>query len=718
MVDKRTTTTASRPRRKGEPQDAQHDSAKRDGIGFSPPTKRAVKSKLSLREASDFAAQDISLESGLNREWIITNGIGGYGMGAMIGGRTRHYHGLLVAALAPPLGRVVTVAQLVEAVTLPDGSLEHLHTQEWGGGTVDPLGFKKLESFTLEGTVPTWRYDLNGVKLEKRIWIKHGENTTFVTYTLAQGGPVTLEVKPLCMYRDHHGGTKSRDWASEAPHVDALADGLEVRFPNAVPYFIRSSIGESHGGGDWWFNEFLRVEAERGFDALEDAFRAGSLNATLEPGETLALTISTEAQARGTDWAQELESERERAAHLLTCSGLEHKPSWLQQLAFAADQFIVSRKLPDGTDGHTVIAGYPWFGDWGRDTMIALPGLTLAGHPGRPEVASSILRTFGKYVDMGMLPNQFPDHGETPEYNTVDATLWYVEAIRAYVAATGDQEIVDELWQTLEGIVRWHINGTRYGIQVDPEDGLLRAGEPGVQLTWMDAKIGDWVVTPRTGKPVEINALWYNALRSLQHFAKDPRGGKRQARHDYRALADHTADSFVKRYWNKATGYLYDVIDGPDGDDPTIRPNAVIAASLEHCPIERTTRQMILKLAQEKLLTPYGLRSLAPEDSRYVGRYFGGPLARDGVYHQGTVWPWLIGPFVAAHLHAFGNPAEARALLEPVAQHLLEGGLGSVSEILDGDAPYTSRGCPWQAWSVAEVLRAWKLSDLSTKKVT
>ena len=706
--------TEPRTKRKGEPQaEPKLDESKRDDAGFSPPNKRAAKPTGSAQEPTDFVhftAQNIDLESGLNREWMITNGIGGYGMGALIGARTRHYHGLLVAALEPPLGRVVTVAQLIERVKQPDG-VTHLHTQEWSGNTVDPLGYTTLQSFTLEGTVPTWRYELNGAKLEKRVWMKHGQNTTFVTYTLAHGGSIALEIEPLCTFRDHHGGTK----AGEAPRVDALVDGLEVRFPNAAPYFIRSNMGERFEGGDWWYNAFLRVESERGFDALEDAYRAGHLTATLEAGQTFALAISREADAHASDWARELEAERDRAAQLVACAGLEGEPSWVRQLALAADQFIVSRTLPDGTEGQTVIAGYPWFGDWGRDTMIALPGLTLA--TGRPEVAASILRTFGRYVDMGMLPNRFPDHGETPEYNTVDATLWYVEAVRAYVAATKDETIVDDLWATLESIVRWHLNGTRYGIEVDPADGLLRAGEPGVQLTWMDAKIGDWVVTPRTGKPVEINALWYNALRTLQHFARGSKNPARKATHDYTALADRVADSFVERYWNKATGYLYDVIDGPDGDDPTIRPNAVIAASLEYCPIEHTTRQQIVNVAREKLLTPYGLRSLAPEDSRYAGRYIGSPLERDGVYHQGTIWPWLIGPFVGAHLHAFGRPHEARGLLEPIAQHLLEGGLGSISEILDGDTPFTPRGCPWQAWSVAEVLRAWKLTAAIQKPV-
>jgi predicted glycogen debranching enzyme len=635
---------------------------------------------------------EITLEDGLNREWLVTNGIGGYGMSSLFGGRTRHYHGLLVAATEPPTGRRVLVAQMIERITWPDGSSRHLHVQEWGGGTVDPRGDQFLESFTLEGTIPTWQYQVMDARLEKRIWMKHGHNTSFVTYTLTAGQAVTLELKPLCTHRDHHAGSK----VGEAPRVDALHDGLEVRFPGAEPYFIRANQGEHFDGGDWWTNEFLRVEAERGFDAIEDFYRAGRLTARLEPGQTLALVLSTEANAPATDWQAELEAERRRATTLLERTNLAAEPAWVQQLVLAADQFIVSRG-----EGDTVIAGYPWFGDWGRDTMIALPGLALTTR--RPELARSLLRTFGRFVDRGMIPNRFPDAGETPEYNTVDATLLYVQALREYVQATNDESLVDELWVTLEAIVRWHLTGTRYGIRVDPTDGLLRAGEPGVQLTWMDAKIGDWVVTPRTGKPVEINALWYSALRTLQGWA-----ASRKAAHDYRSLADRVADAFT-RYWNKSTNYLYDVLDGPDGDDPSIRPNAVIAASLEPSPLEHAWCKAVVDVATEQLLTPYGLRSLAPDDTRYAHRYIGSPLERDRVYHQGPVWPWLLGPFVKAHLRAYGHPMAARAFLEPMAEHIRQGGLGSISEILDGDAPHTPRGCPWQAWSVAEVLHAWTL---------
>ncbi len=656
------------------------------------------------RHAVMFPQPEITLEMGLDCEWMVTYGIGGYGMGSMLGARTRHYHGLLVAALEPPTGRQVLVAQMIECVTLSNGKTEHLHVQEWGGGATDPRGDLLLESFALEGAIPTWRYKIGNAKLEKRLWMKHGENTTFISYTLTAGNAVMLELKPLCTHRDHHAGTK----AGEAPRVDALHDGLELRFLNNEPYFIRANTGEHFAGGDWWFNEFLRVEAERGFDASEDLYRAGGFVATLEPGQTLALALSTEASTHATTWQDELKAECARTNTLLERAKATREPAWVRQLVIAADQFVVARNDQQSADGHTVIAGYPWFGDWGRDTMIALPGLALA--TGRPELASSLLRTFGRFVDRGMIPNRFPDAGETPEYNTVDATLWYIHALREYVQTTGDETLVDELWGTLEAMVRWHINGTRYGIQMDPNDGLLRAGEPGVQLTWMDAKIGDWVVTPRTGKPVEINALWYSALRTLEGWV-----GPRKATHNYRALADRVMDSF-SRYWNKSTNYLYDVLDGPDGDDPSIRPNAVIAASLEPSPLENRWRKAIVDTASEKLLTPYGLRSLAPDDTRYAPRYLGSPLERDAVYHQGTVWPWLIGPFVEAHLRAYGNPLAARGFLEPIAEHLTRGGLGSVSEILDGDAPHAPRGCPWQAWSVAEILRARKLTASRSRK--
>jgi predicted glycogen debranching enzyme len=364
----------------------------------------------------------------------------------------------------------------------------------------------------------------------------------------------------------------------------------------------------------------------------------------------------------------------------------------------------VHRRLPADAEGKSVIAGYPWFSDWGRDTMISLPGLTLVTN--RRDVAARILVTFAHHVREGMVPNRFPDEGQAPEYNTVDATLWYLEAIRAYHAMTGDDDLVRRLFPTLEEIIDWHRRGTRYQIHADPADGLLYAGQDGVQLTWMDAKVDDWVVTPRVGKPVEINALWYNALGTMAEFARH----LERPAHLYSDLAAHAAEGFA-RFWNEAAGYCYDLIDGPTGNDPALRPNQLFAVSLPYSPLTPAQQRAVVDVCARHLLTSHGLRSLDPGDPAYVaasaGHYGGDRRQRDAAYHQGTAWGWLIGPFVSAHLRAYGNRALARSFLQPLLRHLADHGVGSLSEIFDGDAPFTPRGCFAQAWTVAEVLRAW-----------
>ena len=383
----------------------------------------------------------------------------------------------------------------------------------------------------------------------------------------------------------------------------------------------------------------------------------------------------------------------------------------IQHLVLAADQFIVRRDLPDEPGGRSIIAGYPWFGDWGRDTMISLPGLTLV--TGRQDVAARILRTFARFVDQGMLPNRFPDEGSAPEYNTVDATLWYFEAVRAYHEATlqppqggrGDERLLVDLFPVLEEIVDWHLRGTRHNIHVEPADGLLYAGEPGVQLTWMDAKVDDWVVTPRIGKPVEINALWYNMLRIMGDFARTL--GQPAGRFD--ELADGALAGFT-RFWNEPKGYCYDVIDGPDGNDDSLRPNQLLAVSLPHSPLTAGQQRAVVDICCRHLLTSHGLHSLAPDDPAYIGHYGGDRHQRDAAYHQGTVWAWLIGPFVAAHLRVYGDRERARSFLLLLLHHLAGAGVGSISEVFDGDPPFTPRGCSAQAWSVAEVLRGWEIT--------
>jgi predicted glycogen debranching enzyme len=372
----------------------------------------------------------------------------------------------------------------------------------------------------------------------------------------------------------------------------------------------------------------------------------------------------------------------------------------IAQLVLAAGQFIVRRCLPAEPEGRSVIAGYPWFSDWGRDTMIGLPGLALA--TGRHTLAARILRTFAHYLDRGMLPNRFPDGGQAPEYNTVDATLWYFEAIRVYYEATKDDALIRDLYPALREIVEWHLRGTRFQIHMDPADGLLYSGEEGVQLTWMDAKVGDWVVTPRHGKVVEINALWHNALRIMADFSSllcEPP-------EPYETLAEQARAGF-SRFWNKEAGYCYDVIDGPSGDDPAPRPNQLFAVSLFHSPLSEVQQRAVVDACARHLLTSHGLRGLAPEHPAYIGHYGGDRHTRDSAYHRGTVWGWLIGPFVSAHLRVFRDPATARSFLQPLLQQLASHGLGSLSEVFDGDPPHAPRGCIAQAWTVAEVLRVW-----------
>ncbi|MGI9174044.1 MAG: amylo-alpha-1,6-glucosidase [Rhodothermales bacterium] len=634
------------------------------------------------------------------REWLVTNGIGGFASGTVAGLLTRRYHGLLVAALAPPLGRTLLVAKLEETLAY-DGTSYALAANRWASGAVEPRGFYHLNRFHLDGTTPVWTYACADALLEKRIWMEAGANTTYVRYTLLRAGAdVRLNLAALVNYRDYHGITRADDWTMDVCPVEA---GLRVTaFEGATPFCLLSLGAQAEPAHTWYRDVYLSAEAYRGLDATEDHLHAGTFEATLRPGDALTVVLSAEPSP-DLDGEAVLARRRAYEVNLAAQSGLDRAPAAVRHLALAADQFIVQRPTPEAPDGCSVIAGYPWFGDWGRDTMIALPGLCLA--TGRPDVAARVLRTFARFVDQGMVPNRFPDTGETPEYNTADATLWYVEAVRAYHAATGDDTLLRALFPVLAEIVDWHERGTRHGIHVDPRDGLLYAGEPGLQVTWMDAKVGDWVVTPRQGKPVEVNALWYNALCSLAHFAR--RLGKPDVR--YREAADRARHGFA-RFWNARLRYPYDVLDGPDGDDARLRPNGLFAVALPHSPFDEARQKAVVDVCARRLLTPLGLRSLAPEDPDFIGHYGGDGRQRDGAYHQGTVWCWLIGPFVAAHLRVYRDPAQARAFLFPLLHHLTDHGVGSVSEICDGDAPFTPRGCPAQAWSVAEVLRAWRLT--------
>ncbi len=644
-----------------------------------------------------------NLEAAEQREWLVANGLGGFACGTLTGTLTRRYHGLLVAALRPPLGRRLVVTKMEEDVDYA-GRAFALSTDRWADGSVAPQGHRHLERFHLDGTTPVWTYACADALLEKRVWMEPGANTTYVRYAVVRASaPVALSLRVLVNHRDYHSTTRGNGWQMGVTPVD---HGLRVdAFDGAAPVLLLAAGAEATRAHEWYQGFTLPRDAERGLDAHDDHLHAATFRATLGAGQAITVVLSTEA-APATDGERAWKRREKYEADLLErwargWSGAATAPSWIRQLALGADQFVARRPLPDEPAGMTVIAGYHWFGDWGRDTMISLPGLALA--TGRPELAARVLRTFARFVDQGMLPNRFPDEPDTPEYNTVDATLWWFEAVRATHAATGDDGLLKDLFPVLENVVEWHRRGTRYGIGVDPVDGLLHAGEPGVQLTWMDAKVGDWVVTPRIGKPVEINALWYNALRAMAGFA---RRLKRPAT-DWDAAADRARDGF-DRFWNEKAGHCYDVLEGPHGDDLSLRPNQIFAVALPESPLSPERQRRVVDACARHLLTSHGLRSLSPADPAYRGFYGGPQMERDGAYHQGTVWGWLLGPFALAHARAYGDRAAARALLEPLGRHLADYGVGSIAEIFDGEPPFAPRGCVAQAWSVAETLRAWQ----------
>jgi predicted glycogen debranching enzyme len=657
-----------------------------------------------------------SLPVAEGREWLVTNGMGGFAMGTIAGLLTRRYHGLLIASLKPPLGRTLLLAKLDETATY-DGRAYPLFANRWVDGTEEPNGFNYLERFHLEGTTPVWTYACADAVLEKRVWMQPGANTTYVQYQLrrAASGWLNLEMKALVNYRDYHSTTIASDWQMA---IEPVPNGLRLQAGEpATPFYLLGREAAVRAHHDWYEDYFLSIEDFRGQnDVVDDNLHAGTFGVTLRSGQAFTLVATLDADANLDGDAAYRERQAYEAALIeqatLVAGAREALPA-IRQLALAADQFIVQRASPGDPDGRSVIAGYPWFSDWGRDTMISLPGLTLT--TGRADVAARILRTFARYVDQGMLPNRFPDVGEAPEYNTVDATLWYFEAIRAYHAATGDDTLLAELFPVLADIIAWHQRGTRYNIHIDPQDGLIYAGEAGVQLTWMDAKVGDWVVTPRIGKPVEINALWYNALGVMAGFARHLRE-QNPANHDtffdpgvYEELAQKARAGFG-RFWRAPGGSCYDLLDGPEGNDAALRPNQLLAVSLPFSPLTPAQQKTVVDVCGRLLLTSYGLRSLSSDHADYQGRYGGNQKQRDAAYHQGTVWGWLIGPFVTAHLRVYQDRELARSFLRPFCHHLASHGVGSISEIFEGDPPFNPRGCPAQAWSVAELLRCWQLT--------
>jgi len=632
-------------------------------------------------------------------EWLETNGQGGFAFGTVSGAATRRYHSYLTAALNPPVGRYALVAKFEETLEI-NGEFFELSSNNYPG-TVYPKGYEFLTSFRLD-PFPIWTFRCGDILLEKRLFMPKGRNATVVRYSTSKHASKTkqkirLKVRPLISCKDFHTIIRRGDLPATGYKIQ---DGVIEMQPDpsidAVIFFSHNAASVIPTG--YWYENFqYLIEAERGFDYSEDLYQPFEMEFDFRRDVSVIISTGRSIEAAA---AAELEkSEINRRKKILQRSGLQTE--FEKFLVLAADQFIVARG-----NGNTIIAGYPWFYDWGRDTMISLSGLALVTN--RNETARSILIEYTKYVSEGMIPNRFPDKGESPDYNTADATLWYFEAVRAYVEKTGDIELVEtHLYKTLAEIIRWHLNGTRYQIRVDT-DGLLQAGTPQTQLTWMDAKSGERVFTPRNGKPVELQALWYNALRSMADFAEVLGYDNDRVRFD--SLANLTRFSFNAVFWNADAGCLYDVVEN-GRRDASVRPNQLFAIALPHPVLERRHWRTVVDRVRSDLLTPFGLRTLSPADPNYVGRYEGPPASRDAAYHQGTVWAWLMGPFIDAFRRAYAEEkdveSESLGLLAAFEDHLKTACLGQISEIFDGDPPHTPRGCPAQAWSVAEILRVY-----------
>ncbi len=627
-----------------------------------------------------------------SREWLETNGIGGFASGTISGANTRRYHGIFTPAIDPPLGRVTMLSKLEETLLIGDATYE-LSANQYPE-KLHPQGFQFLRSFRLD-PFPIWTFEVDGVRVEKKIFMVHAENAVVCVWKVRRlrrrdSRSISLEVRPLLSFVDYHhlrreGSEFDGDYISEGQTISMRPDA-------ELPQINFQHNGSKVEKTGYWYKDFeYAIERERGFDFREDLFQPFAIN--FEDARMAEIIVST-GQSETRDAAKSERAEIKRRRGLVRAAGATD--GLTKQLVLAADQFVVSRG-----DGHTIIAGYPWFSDWGRDTMIALNGLTLAA--GRPEIAREILLEFSRHISQGMLPNRFPDAGSEAEYNTVDATLWYFEAIRAYIEQTGDLAFVrDSLYEKLADIVAWHLRGTRYKIHVDT-DGLLYAGEPGVQLTWMDAKVGDLVITPRIGKPVEIQALWYNALRIMAELAE--KFGDLEDRERYAAMAELATLSFNALFWNENEQCLFDVVENGNRD-ASVRPNQIFAVSLPYSMLDAERSKMVVDKVEAELLTPVGLRSLSPEDPKYIPIYMGSPFDRDSAYHQGTVWAWLIGPFVDSYRKVYpDSETKIGEMLSGFESHLSEAGIGQISEIFDAEAPHAPRGCPAQAWSVAEVLR-------------
>jgi predicted glycogen debranching enzyme len=666
-----------------------------------------------VRRLTAFSPETAGQEVRPDPEWLVTNGLGGYASGTVSGVVTRRYHGLLIAALPAPLGRMLMLNGLYEEIYFLDGRVAQLSLRH--DNPTDNFAKESLIDFRTEMGLPVWRYRIDELTLEKRLHLPYRQNTVLVTYKfLSCPQDVRIKLRPLIQIRRHDAAVSAHP---DEPYVlTVVEDQYEISAGTSPP--LRLFV---YGKGDFVIERkkiervhYIREEL-RGYDSIGDLWSPGAFVIGCSTNDEITLVASTESWEvmRALNPAEALEAEEDRRSRLIAAANPKARSSFAAELVLAADQFIATpagrrvdetRSHASGDEMRTVIAGYHWFTDWGRDTMISLEGLTLVTH--RFLEAGWILRNFAKSIRFGLIPNLFPEGSREGLYHTADATLWFFHAIDRYLKATDDRWTLRLLLPKLVNIVEYHLQGTLFGIGVDPDDGLLRQGAEGYQLTWMDAKVGDWVVTPRRGKTVEINALWYNALRLLQTWTSEENDLEWSEK--LRKWADKAIRSFNERFWYDEGGYLYDVIDGEQGNDQALRPNQLLAISLPHPILEPAKWEPVLATVSRRLLTPVGLRSLGPGHPDYKTQYFGDLRARDAAYHQGTVWAWLIGPMIDAWLKVYPEDrAGAHALLQGFVPHFNVHGFGSISEVFDAEEPWTPHGCIAQAWSVAEVLRCW-----------
>lgn len=662
-----------------------------------------------------------------DKEWLVTNGLGGYSSMSLLGGLLRKYHSLLVAALPAPLGRYIMLAYIDDFITTNQGSKFPLSQLDLYESEENVSQNVPLEKFQLEDGLPIWTYRTEEITLEKRIFMDHHKNTTYFSYELLKSHePVELTFRPFFQFRHHEA----------SPASAALAPIECVKHENMIFEFFSESLPSLNITASHFIKSFedekmiksvrYRFEEERGYESKGNLISSGYFTIILSPHEKIVFAASTEAidTLKSIEYHSLLEKEKYRRTQLTNIDQKGNdslKEKFGLELLLAADQFIIlpfTRVLDialsklQGGDARTVIAGYHWFTDWGRDTMISLEGLLLL--TGRIKEARDVLQTYSFHLRDGLIPNMFPDKENEGKYNTADATLWFFHAIDRYLAYSHDTDLLIEFLPKLKEILHFHIKGTRFGIHVDVNDGLLIQGQEGVALTWMDAVVGDFVVTPRRGKAVEINALWYNALCLLiewmELLGEDP--------HEFKKWAEACHLSFNEKFWIEEKKYLYDIVEGEKGNDPAFRPNQLFAISLKYPVLKKEQWDSVIQNVYNKLFTVFGLRTLSSDHPDYKVAYQGNLFLRDSAYHQGTVWPWLIGPFIDAWLKVYPDKKnQAKMFLDKFNNHLSEGCIGTISEIFDAEKPFSHRGCIAQAWSVAEVLRSWvKTSSTLNRK--